>query len=228
MSTHTFGVTEADPFAIAGDNLTILTLGRPSSSQFSVGEDNNGEYVEASAGAHGEIQTIEATYGPKLRGAIATFNVAAGAAAELAVQGVSVNTTKGALCEVRANGHKHIGGTNSDHNATVRNLIVPAFRGFGASDFGLGIGLAPAHLQSGSYAIALEHDDEEDADGNFLCGTGHKERHTASFEAVDPGAWTIPTGWTEVDGNPDPDLASSKAERVRLTITKVVGFTPAV
>lgn len=220
--SHQFGVTAADPFAIAGENLALLSLSRPSSTQFDVGEDSDGEYIPASAGTHGEVQNIEASYGPKVRGAIAALSVAAGAADALAVLSVSATTRKGAKCEVRATGHKHIGGTNANHNATARDLVIPAFRGFGASNFGLEVGVTPAHLQSGSYSIALEHTDEDDADGNFLCGTAHKERHTASFEAVDAGPWSIPAGWHKIDTSPDPDQASGAAERVRLTITKVV------
>ena len=97
------------------------------------------------------------------------------------------------------------------------------------SAFGLGIGVPAASLQSGSYAIAINHTDDDDAVGNFLCGTCHGEKHTASFEAVDETNWTIPDGWVEEAGQPngESDQANNAHGRRKLTIVKYVARTPA-
>ena len=225
---HPFGVTAADPYGLADTDLALVSLGRGTSSSSDAADDSNGEYVPASQIAFGKKQSLPANYKAQISGAIIGKTMTVGAAAAVAAESITINTTKGVRATVAIAGHKHIGGTGTNHNANGRTVSLPSFNGFGASAFGLSLGVPAASLQSGSYAIAIGHTDDYDADGNFLCGTCHGEKHTATFEAVDETAWTIPEGWVEEGGQPDGenDQANNSHGKRKLTIVKYVARTP--
>lgn len=224
---HPFGVTAADPYGLADEDLALVSLGRGTSSSSDAADDSNGEYAAASQISFGKKQSLPANYKAQVSAAISGKTLTVGAAQPVAAESITINTTKGARATVAINGHKHIGGTGTNHNDNARTIALPSFNGFGASAFGLTLGVPAASLQSGTYAIAIGHLDDDDSDGNFLCGTCHGEKHTASFEAVDETAWTIPDGWVEEGGQPDAesDQANSAHGRRKLTIVKYVAKT---
>lgn len=227
--THPFGVTASDPYGLADDDLALVSLGRGTSSSTDAADDSAGEYAPASQVSFGKKQSLQANYKAQITGSISGKSLTVGAAEPVAAESITINTAKGTRATVAINGHKHIGGTGTNHNANGRSIDLPAFNGFGASAFGLTLGVPASSLQSGTYVITIGHTDDDDASGNFLCGTSHGEKHTASFEAVDETAWTIPDGWGEEAGQPngESDQANNAHGKRRLTIVKYVAKTPA-
>ena len=219
---HVFGVTNADPFGIAVANFKLNGVTRGSTLSSDTATDGLGEFIPATDIVFGEKENISTTYQAAVNGAVGVLTAAVGADAAVALESVSINTVKGVRATGSASGHQHIGGTNTVHNDRERTVTFPAFNGFGASDFGLDLGVPASSLQAGSYRIDVGHSDESDADGNFLCGASHGEKHTASFEAIDATAWTVPTGWKRVEDTPTPSQAEGKFETTKLTIFKTV------
>lgn len=227
--THPFGVTASDPYGLADSDLKLISLGRGTSSSTDAADDEVGEYAPASQVSFGKTQSLSANYKAQINGDISGKTLTAGAAQPGAAESLTINTAKGTRATVAISGHRHIGGTGTNHNDNGRTVALPTFRGFGTSVFGLSIGVPAASLQSGTYEITFNHTDDDDADGNFLCGTTHGEKRKASFEAVDETDWTIPEGWVEEAGQPDgeSDQANNAHGRRRLTIVKYVSRTPA-
>jgi len=227
--THPFGVTASDPYGLADSDLALVSLGRGTSSSTDAADDAAGEYVPDSQIAFGKKQSLSAGYKAQISGSISGKTVEVGGGVAVAVESIVINTAKGARATVQISGHKHLGGTGTNHNDHARTVVLPAFNGFGASAFGLTLGVPAASLQSSSYSIAIGHTDDDDADGNFLCGTSHGEKHTASYEAVDETNWSIPSGWIEEAGQPngESDQANNAHGRRKLTIVKYVARTPA-
>lgn len=221
MSTHTFGVTGSDPFGIATADFVLKGIAPSETYTPVIADDGIGEYVSASQKSVGGKTTISATYGSIIITAVAALEITAGSAAAAALESVTVSTNKGTHATGTARGHYHVGGTNSNHNDTTRTLTIPSFAGFGASAFGLTLGVPEASLQSSSYTIELGHTDEDDKDGNFLAGTCHGEKHTATFEAVDETAWSTPLGWVLADKTPDASNVESNSGHMRRRATFV-------
>lgn len=209
MSTHTFGVTGSDPFGIATADFVLKGISPSIAYTAAIADDTVGEYVSASQKSVGGKQTIGATYGSVSISAISAIEITAGSAAANALESVTVSTSKGAHATGSASGHSHVGGTNTDHNDTERTLTIPSFAGFGASAFGLTLGVPEASLQSSSYTIELGHTDVDNNLGNFLAGACHGEKHTVTFEAVDETAWSTPEGWTLQEKTPDASSIES-------------------
>ena len=227
--THPFGVTASDPYGLADSDLALVSLGRGTSSSTDAADDSDGEYAPASQVSFGKKQSLPANYKAQINGAISGKSVDVGADEPVAAESITINTAKGARATVQIAGHKHLGGTGTNHNDNARTIALPTFSGFGASNFGLTLGVPTSSLQSGVYTISIGHTDDDDYQGNFLCGTSHGEKHTASFEAVDETNWSIPSGWIEEAGQPDGESDQSNAGhgRRRLTIVKYVAKTPA-
>ena len=226
---HPFGVTAADPYGLADADLALISLGRGTTASTDAADDGLGEYAPASQVSFGKKQAIPATYKAQITGAVSGKTLTVGGAAAVAVERITINTAKGARATVAIAGHKHIGGTGTVHNDHARTVSLPSFNGFGTSTFGLSLGVPASSLQSASYDVAFNHFDDDDGTGNFLCGSVVGEKHTASFEAVDETAWTIPNGWVEEAGQPDGESDQSNAGhgRRKLTIVKYVARTPA-
>lgn len=225
--THPFGVTAADPYGFADENFSLENLGRGTASSSAAARSSLGEYAPASQVSFGKKQSISASYEAQTTGAVAANPINVGGDDAVAAESITISTAKGAHAHVQITGHKHIGGTGTVHNDNERVIALPTFNGYGASDFGLSLGAPASSLQSGTYTIAIGHTDDEDSNGNFLCGTCHGEKHTASFEAVDETAWTVPVGWVEEAGQLDgeSDQSNSGHGRRRLTIVKYVAKT---
>lgn len=224
---HPFGVTASDPFDFADENYALVSLDRGTSSSVDAADNGEGEYHPQSQISFGKKQNLSATYKAQVSGAISARELLAGTPTPVALETIEISTAKGARTTVTANGHKHIGGTNTNHNNLLRTLAIPQHRGFGASSFGLEIGVPAASLQSGTYTITIGHTDDDDADGNFLCGSSHGEVHRARFEAIDETSWTIPTGWIEEAGNEngESNQANNAHGKRSLSIVKYVGRT---
>ena len=227
--THPFGVTASDPYGVASAELKLISLGRGTTSNSAAADDEMGEYAPASQVSFGKRQALPAVYKAQVKTNVSALELTVGGALTIAVESIKVLTAKGQHSTVEVNGHKHLGGTGSSHNDHARTVAIPAFKGFGASAFGLAVGVPPASLQSGSYEVQFGHADDDDADGNFLCGTTHGEKHVASFEAVDETDWSIPAGWVEETGQPngESNQANNTHGRRQLTIVKFVARTAA-
>lgn len=221
---HPFGVTGTDPYGLADGDLALISLGRGTSSSTDCADNGVGEFAPASQIAFGKKQNLSANYKAQISTAISGKTVTVGAAEAVAAETITINTVKGVRATVAINGHKHIGGTGTVHNASSRSVSLPSFNGFGASTFGLSVGVPAASIQSGTYVISVGHTDDDDYVGNFLCGTSHGEKHSASFEAVDDTAWTIPEGWIEEAGQPtgESDQSNGGHGRRKLTIVKFI------
>ena len=215
---HTLGVTTADPFGIADDNLALVKLDQPENADNDAADNSVGEFVPASQIAFGATTNITANYKAQINGSITVEPTLGGSAT--ALLSLEINTTKGARTTATANGHAHVGGTGSTHEDSGRAATVPSFNGFGASAFGLTLGPAAAELQSGRYRVEIMHEDDDDASGNFLCGSSFGEKHTASFEAVSDTPFVAPEGWLRVDKGPSEGNRSHK--RQTMTIVKYV------
>lgn len=225
--THPFGVTASDPYGLADSDLALITLGRGTTASTDAADNGLGEYVPASQVSFGKKQSLPASYKPQINGSISGKSINVGGATPVACESITISGSKGARASVAITGHKHIGGTGTDHNDNMRVVGLPAFNGFGCSLYGLTVGVPLASMQTSSYAIAFNHTDDDDYQGNFLCGTTHGEKHTASFEAVDETNWAIPAGWVEEGGQPngESDQANQAHGRRKLTIVKYVART---
>lgn len=220
MTNCTYGVQTADPFGIADADLAATSLEKTQSQNVDVSQDHEGEYVGASAIAFGDTEALRVGYLAQVKTTITGKSVDLGGDA-IALESFEISTSKGARTTASASGHRHISGTNTGHSDEGREVALPAFRGFGADDFGLDITVARADLQSATYRVEIEHSDEEDADGGHLCGSSHGEKHTASFEAITCDSFTVPDGWQRTDKT-DPAESNSGHRRKRLTIVKYV------
>ncbi|MBQ7252636.1 MAG: hypothetical protein IJS32_08560 [Kiritimatiellae bacterium] len=196
-SAPAFGVSASDPFGIADASLVLSELQQSTAYTTAIANAGDGEFIPGSQKGLINGQTsLSATYRSATVGTIPARSLTAGGASPSALTGLSISTQAGQHATVSASGHAHVAGTGTNHNARLRAIELPAFDGFGASDFGLGIGVTPAYLQSGTFTVEIGHTDEVDKDGNFLCGTSHSCKYTAEFEAVDDSvAWTCPSGW---------------------------------
>ncbi len=215
---HSFGVLTPDPFGIASANLALLSLGQPVNASTDVADNNVGEFAPASQIAFGAIKNISAGYKAQINGAISVSPSLGGKAIALIL--FEVSTSKGARATASASGHSHIDGTGTNHEDSGRTATVPGFNGFGASAFGLSLGVDPSELQSGTYRVEIMHEDDDDNVGNFLCGSSYGEKHTATFEAVSDTPFTVPEGWLREDNGPSEGNTAHK--RQTLTIVKFV------
>ena len=221
--SHQFGVASADPFGIADSNLALVSVEEITSQENDAADDGVGEFVPASQIAFGAIKNIRANYKAQVNGTIECLPTIGGATN--ALLSVEVNTAKGARTTVAASGHAHTGGTGSAHEDSGREVTIPEFAGFGASAFGLTLGPSAAELQSGRYRVEILHEDDDDKDGNFLCGSSYAEKHTATFEAVSDTPFAAPAGWLRVDSGPQE--ANRAHLRQTMTIVKyIAGPTP--
>ena len=162
---HPFGVTAADPYGLADNDLALISLGRGTTSTTDAADNGLGEYAPASQVSFGKKQSLPATYKAQIIGAIAGKSLTAGGADAIAVERITINTAKGARATVAIAGHKHIGGTGTAHNALARTVSLPSFNGFGTSTFGLSVGVPEASLQSATYDVAINHFDDDDGFG---------------------------------------------------------------
>jgi len=215
---HSLGVLTADPFGIASENLSLIKLDQPVAAQTDAADNNVGEFASASQVSFNAIKNITANYKAQITGAITVAPTIGGKA--VALLSFEINTAKGAFATVSASGHSHIDGTGTEHEDAGRTAIIPAFNGRGASAFGLTLGPTVAELQSGRYRGEILHEDDDDNDGDFLCGSSYGEKHTASFEAVSDTPFVVPTGWVRADNGPAEGNRAHK--RQTLTIVKYV------
>lgn len=226
-----FGVTATDPFGIeiAFDNEVEMVSYTETTSKSAVVADNKlGEYFPLSAHAIDGKVNIFATYkATEYDGALHEWEdipLDVGDATAEAVDSIAIQCNKGEFMQISVSGHKHVGGSRDVHNKAKRRLELPYIPSFGATDFGITIGIPEEALQSSTWTYSFGHTDDADKDGNFLCGTTHGATITVKFEAIDPTAWTTEAafktaGWivTEKDNKP---IQSNNAHQSR-TITLV-------
>lgn len=239
VTTHQFGVTKGgnngraeswlnpnDEFDYYLSGMVIESVNVTDSKQTDVTDDENGEPINSSVAAFGKRQEAQITLKSKQTSSYAeqTNNFALCVDDNIAVTNISISTSKGAKSTMSVTAHKHLdcGGRSHTLKGGGRATTIPAFPGFGAGTFGLELGVPASSLQSGNYTIEFMHTDEDAADGSFLCGITHGEKHTATFEAIDETEWTIPQGW--IDESKGDNESNTQHRRRTLTISKYVPF----
>ena len=232
--TRSFGVdwgardeylTPGDEFVNYIDNMSVQNCTENTSVQVDVTQDEDGEWIPDSKAEFGKRTDLSWTLKSNKNGSYSFPALTLENPGELdvmALDSVTINTAKGQKATVNIAGHIHDQSPSSNtivgHDTRTRATTIPAFPGFGASAFGLSVGVAEASLQSGTYSLQFEHVDEQAADGNQLCGITHGVKHTVTLEAVEDTAWTVPQGWTEEsDGH---NQANTAYRRRTLTISK--------
>lgn len=219
---HSYGAPGTDPLGIAAANFALVDVQRGEALNSDTATDGLGEHVPASDIAFGGKESINTQYLAQVNGAVGVLTFTAGADEAIAVESLTITTTKGARATGSGTGHQHIGGTGTVHNDRTRTVTAYAFNGFGASDFGLTIGVPATSLQSGTLKIEIGHMDEDDAAGNWLCGASKGEKHTVSFEAIDPTEWSTPSGWTKVEDTPNLSSGAQKFETTKASFFKTI------
>jgi hypothetical protein len=129
---HTFGVTAADPYGLADADLALVALPRGTTSSTDCADNGLGEYAPASQTSFGKKQSLNATYKAQITGAISGKTLTAGGATAIAVERITINTTKGARATVQIAGHKHIAAPVR-RTMRLANGDAPDFNGFGTS-----------------------------------------------------------------------------------------------
>lgn len=237
VTTHQFGVNRddndrvsdilnpGDEYVFYTDEMVVESCNVTDSKQTDVTDDENGEPINSSVAAFGKRQDAQITLKSKQT---ASYDTMTGNFAlcddPWAVTSISISTSKGAKSTMSVTAHQHLdcGGRIHTLKGGGRATTIPAFPGFGAGTFGLELGVPASSLQSGTYTIDFTHTDEDAADGSFLCGITHGEKHTATFEAIDETEWTIPQGW--IDESKGDNESNKQHRRRTLTISKYVPF----
>lgn len=229
--TRTFGsdsdkayqlLCPCDEFLDYFDNMVVESCNFTESQQVDITQDEDGEYIPGSKAEFGKREELQITFKAKTTGTIQSLELQnPGALDSAAVTNVTISTAKGQKATVSVTAHRHLtsaGVASLSHDTRERSTTIPAFACFGASTFGLTLGVDSASLQSGTYTIEFLHTDEDAADGSHLCGITHGVKHTATFEAVEDTDWTIPEGWVlETKGENESNTAY---RRRTLTISK--------
>lgn len=231
-TTVPFGVTSTDPFASIGItsrwgiDFEMISLDHPETQTPVVADDAKGEYVPNSAKQIDGRINHSATYKAQENDTSAGGDdISVGAGTAVAVESLTITCNKGEFAQVQVSGHEHVGGSRTTHNNTARNVPVPTFPAFGATTFGYNVGVPEAAIQSATFQISAGHTDDQDKDGNFLCGTTHGITLTMTFEAIDPAAWSLTELnaddwiWTEKGNSESNTTHQSK----RLTVVKYIG-----
>lgn len=237
VTTHQFGVSldkdrvygilnPGDEWLDYIDNMVAESVNVTTSEQTDVTQDEGGEYITSSVAKFGKREEAQITLKSNKTTAYGTqTNNFALTGCPYAVTNISISTSKGAKSTMSVTAHKHLNCNNRMHTnkGVGRATTIPEFPGFGAGTFGLTLGVPASSLQSGTYTIEFLHTDEDAADGSFLCGITHGEKHTATFEAIDETVWEIPQGW--VEESQGDNESNTQHRRRTLTISKYVPFT---
>ena len=226
-----FGVTSNDPFASIGITTNwgivfeMISHDHPESQTPVVADDANGEYVTESAKPIDGRINHSATYKAQENDTDAGGTISVGAGTAVAIDSMTITCNKGDFAQVQVSGHEHVGGSRSVHNNTARNVPYPTFPAFGATNFGYDLGVPEAAIQSATWQMSAGHTDDQNKDGNFLCGTTHGIQLTMTFTAIDPTAWSLTALvaddwiWTE-KGAPE---SSTTHQTKTLTVIKYIG-----
>ena len=229
-----FGVTATDPFGIENDwDFSLVNYTESESLSTIAADGKRGEYSPDSQKSINGKVNISATFQSDTieEDAFDDLSLSVGDAEEIAIDSITVKAQAGQHLQLEIAAHRHLGGSRTTHNKSQRDIYFPVMSGFGAQNFGLDIGVPEEALQSATWQVACGHTDDKDKDGNFLCGTTHGVMITATFEAIDPTTWTIPTGWVLQERSPSkngsfegPGTQSSTTHQSRkLTIVKYLG-----
>lgn len=199
LTSPAYGIKASDPFGLetaTSGKLQLQSFNAPEGSSPVMVNDKEGEPLPSSAKLVDKKVSISATYQSVELGAIGSiqFHAFFGTNNEIAIDTATITATAGQHLTVTINGHMHVGGSRTGHNATgARTVTVSGLYGFGAQYLTAECGVPEAALQSGSLQIQFNHTDEKDQHGNFLCGSTHGCTVTANYGAIDPESWDIST-----------------------------------
>lgn len=186
--------------------------------------DEKGVLVDGSVTVHGWRDVLQIVLRSRVTGTIPARADDWHLSTPCSVDRIEIATAKGEKAAMTISGHMHRqteGGAPVTHQTVSgKHSSLPAFAGFGASAFGLGVGVEAASLQSATYVLDFIHADDDDEEGNWLCGRTHGAKATATFEAIEETDWTVPAGWTRKDtGSEERNTAFA---RRRLVIEKAL------
>lgn len=198
---YTFGAG-ANTFAFMNTGIWCQTdTDAPKSYDTQITVCNNGEFVPESIAKFNEKIDYTANYESKTNDEI-TLSATVGTG-DISIDGISISTKAGAKASASVKAHAHGTGT---HQARSRTIAIPAFDGWGASLFGMEIGVDESCIQSSSYDVSLSHKDQGDNVGGHKIGITHGETHTAKFDYISDSEPTDVSGWTMTNTQDSPKL----------------------
>lgn len=180
---NTFGSGTGD-IALSG-SFVLISSTASTSKDNAVVRGATGEYIPDSEANFNEKTEIQLEYEANDPDAVGGGTVASTAA--IHVTNVTVSTINTGFAKVSITGHKH---GSTAHAAAGKTITLPAFNGFGATDF---METGATGIQSSTWSATVDHYDRQGPEGEFLCGTSVGTKYESSMEAVSDTAAT-PTG----------------------------------
>lgn len=199
--TNTFGAT--DPLGLANANWDYVESPVDDSKDAAVAKGHAGEYIPGTHTTFNQKQEVRCKYVAKVLGAVEPPAVTLGAddAGGWHITGAKLSSSNTGHLTLEVTAHKHIGGQQAVHVANPHLIEWPTVNGFGCFD-PMGTNITPAQMQTSSFDASIEHVDDQDHVGNFLCGRSQGLKVTGSIEAVtDVTAPTLGAGWKQTSAN---------------------------
>ena len=188
MSTsYTFGAG-SDPFSLAGVSGKLEKFTLVSSSPLTdrldhaIVKDNMGENITGSENTFNRRREITAEYEATDIGAVGGGAISIGAATALAITRIEITTTQNRHARVRVSAHAHGDGTPV-HQVNARTVTLPAFDGFGATDFAQTT-MGATEIQNGNWTFSSGHVDREGYKGDYLVGRSQNAEITMTVTGV--------------------------------------------
>lgn len=180
----------------AVDHLNMTGSGRPLGTNFycarcepvrakeAVSEtDEVGEYDPATHHSFNEVVRYEAEYVCKIRTEVAAITITTGSDDPMAVEGVVLQQENKKYARIRMTAHEHPETNFGEHLDNERQIVLPAFLGFGANDH-LGVFESELDVQRSEYNVTVGHQDEGNNVGEHLVGRSQGEMHRVTVEAI--------------------------------------------
>lgn len=144
-----------------------------------------GEFDPDTHHVFNEIIGYEAEYECKVRTLIEDLTLPAGDDDAMQITQAVLTQVNNKHARIRVTAHEHpISPDNfGEHLDNARDLVFPAFLGFGANDL-LDVFASELDVQSCTYTITLGHQDDSNNTGGHLVGRSQGEMHSCTVEAI--------------------------------------------
>ena len=109
---------------------------------------------------------------------------------------ISVSTDAEDWATMTLTGHAHTDGTHGTCRSVAHGVTLE--RGFGASAFGITLGVSGEAVRSSEVTISCEHNDVPDATGDTAAGENYNPRIELSGRILGSGA-TLPAGYDRLE-----------------------------